>query len=298
MSYANYSQNPSTLSLKDLPESDAGTSLHPLKQLGRTVLLNLITVLIVLLIWQYINTVTARMPGIFATVSFFATELTQGVHGGTLQGQFWSPLGLSLMRYAIGLAVGIPIGALLGLVIGASRWGRGLLNDTILVLLALPAVVWAFMASLWFGLASIAPITAVALTAIPFMAMNLSSGIRNIDKKLIEMSRSFRVSRTHRILDLLIGGTLPSAFTGLRLAFMTGWNSLLIVEWFGATSGVGWRARFLYDALRYPGFMTWILLFVLLITLSDRLVLAQLERVFCTVPASADPRRKQIAWNE
>ena len=78
--------------------------------------------------------------------------------------------------------------------------------------------------------------------------------------------------------NLLLGGTLPSAFTGVRLAIMAGWNSLLIVEWFGATSGVGWRARFWYDALRYPGFVAWIFLFVLLITLLDRLLLSPLER--------------------
>ena len=50
------------------------------------------------------------------------------------------------------------------------------------------------------------------------------------------------------------------------------------MEWFGATSGVGWRARFWYDALRYPGFVGWIFLFVLMITLLDRLVLRRLER--------------------
>ena len=92
------------------------------------------------------------------------------------------------------------------------------------------------------------------------------------------MSRSFRVSRRNKIMDLLVGGTIVNVFTGVRLAFMTGWNSLLIVEWVGATAGVGWRARFWYDALRYPGFVGWILLFVLLIAALDRLVLRRLER--------------------
>ena len=298
MTYTDYFRTPPALSKKDFPKADVNASLNPLKRLARSLFLNLVTLLILLLIWQYINTINDRVPGIFDTMSFLITELREGSHGDTLESKFWSPLGLSLLRYVIGLAIGIPIGTLLGLIIGASKWGRGLLNDTTLVLLALPAVVWAFMFSLWFGLTSTAPITAVALTAIPFMAINLSSGVRNIDRKLVEMSRSFRVSRTRRVFDLLIGGTLPSAFTGLRLALMTGWNSLLIVEWFSSTSGVGWRARDLYNALRYPGFLAWILIFVLFITLLDRLVLAQLERVFCSIPASADPKRKQIAWNE
>ena len=233
---------------------------------------------VLLFIWQWVTWANTRVPGIDEIVRFMVTEISGGSHGGMLTGEFWGPLSLSLQRYAIGLVIGVPIGGALGLVIGSSRWARGLFNDTVLVLLALPAVVWAFLASLWFGLSSEGPVLAVILTAVPFVAVNLAAGVRNIDPGLIEMSRSYGVPAARRLVHLLLGGTLPSAFTGVRLAFMTGWNSLLIVEWFGATSGVGWRARFWYDALRYPGFVAWIFLFVILITLLDRLLLSPLER--------------------
>lgn len=269
--------------LPTLPPGDlhpAGDRSHsgPRRVLRSPWAVQLIALLILLAVWQYFTVASDRMPGIDEVVSFMWTEITGGSHGGLLLGEFWGPLGLSLQRYAIGLAIGIPAGAALGLLIGASSWVRGLLNDTTLVLLALPAVVWAFLASLWFGLTSTAPIVAVALTAIPFVAINLSAGVRSIDPALVEMSNAYKVSRRNQTFDLLLGGTLPNAFTGVRLAITTGWNSLLIVEWFGATAGVGWRARFWYDALRYPGFVGWILLFVLVIAVLDRLVLRRLER--------------------
>lgn len=250
----------------------------PRRALRRPWVVQLIAFLILLAVWQYLTVASGRVPSIERVVSFMWTEITGGSHGGMLVGEFWAPLGLSLQRYAIGLAIGIPAGAVLGLLIGSSAWIRGLLNDTTLVLLALPAVVWAFLASLWFGLTSTAPIVAVALTAIPFVAINLSSGMSNIDPSLIEMSKSYKVSRRRHIVDLLLGGTLPNAFTGVRLAFTTGWNTLLIVEWFGASAGVGWRARLWYDALRYPGFVGWVFLFVILMAALDRLVLRRLER--------------------
>lgn len=246
--------------------------------LRRPWVIRLLAVGVLLFVWQWVTWANTRVPGIDELVGFMITEISGGSHGGTLTGEFWEPLSLSLARYGIGLAIGVPAGVVLGLVIGASRWASGLFNDTVLVLLALPAVVWAFLASLWFGLSSTGPVLAVVLTAIPFMAINLSGGVRNIDPGLVEMSRSFGVPAGRRLYHLLLGGTLPSGFTGLRLAFMTGWNSLLIVEWFGSTSGVGWRARFWYDALRYPGFVAWIFLFVILITLLDRLLLSPLER--------------------
>ena len=259
------------------PAVDRGQS-GPRGVLRRPWVVQLIAFLMLLAFWQYLAVTSDRVPSIEKVVSFMLTEISGGSHGGLLAGEFWGPLGLSLQRYAIGLAIGIPAGVVLGLLLGTSSWVRGLLNDTTLVLLALPAVVWAFLASLWFGLTSTAPIVAVVLTAIPFVAINLSSGVRGIDPALVEMSKSYKVSRRNQTIDLLLGGTLPNAFTGVRLAITTGWNSLLIVEWFGATAGVGWRARFWYDALRYAGFVGWVFLFVVMITVLDRLVLRRLER--------------------
>ena len=276
--FASGFQEVAALPVGDLSGAGDRSYSAPRRVLRRPWVVQLIALLILLAIWQYLTVASDRVPSIENVVSFMWTEITGGSHGGMLLGEFWGALGLSLQRYAIGLAIGIPAGAVLGLLIGASGWVRGLLNDTTLVLLALPAVVWAFLASLWFGLTSTAPIVAVVLTAIPFVAINLSSGVRSIDPALTEMSKAYKVPRRNQLLDLLLGGTLPNSLTGVRLAFTTGWNSLLIVEWFGATDGVGWRARFWYDALRYEGFVGWVFLFVILITLLDRLVLRRLER--------------------
>ncbi|WP_419947088.1 ABC transporter permease [Candidatus Poriferisodalis sp.] len=260
------------------PRGHQGPGERPTRWTRKTWFINLLAAAILLGIWQYLSSINERVPSVVLVGEFLGTEIAGNSHGGTSRGEFWSPLGISMQRYGIGLAIGIPTGAILGLLIGGSRRFRSVLNDTVLVLLALPSVVWAFAASLWFGFGSTAPIVAVVLTAVPFMAFNLSSGIRALDPGLTLMSNAFNVPRVRRASHLLIGGALPSAVTGIRLAFMTSWNSLLIVEWFGSSSGVGWRARFWYDALRFSGFVAWILLFVVLITLLDWLVLRRLER--------------------
>ena len=229
-------------------------------------------------IWQWTSLLNDRVPDVGDIVSFFITEVSGSSHGGTLTGEFWGPLLLSLGRYGVGLAIGLPAGIILGLAVGSSGYCRGMLYDTLVVLLALPAVVWAFLASLWFGFGNVGPVLAVVLTAAPFVAIHLGAGVRNIDAGLVRMSRAYRVPLERRIAHLLLGGALPSVFSGCRLAFIAGWNSLLIVEWFGATAGVGWRARFWYDALRFDGFAGWILLFVVLIGLLDRVLLGPLER--------------------
>ncbi|WP_419553056.1 ABC transporter permease [Candidatus Poriferisodalis sp.] len=251
---------------------------RPSRWTRRPWFINALAVLILLGAWQYFAVTNDRVPALDEVASFLLIEMRGESHGGAISGEFWAPLSVSLQRYLIGLAIGLPLGAVLGLLIGASRLIRAVLNDTVLVLLVLPSVVWAFTASLWFGFGATAPVVAVVLTAVPFMAFNLRSGIAALDPGLTEMSRSFGVPSRRRLAHLLLGGALPSAVAGVRFAFMTSWNSLLIVEWFGATSGVGWRARFWYDALRFPGFVAWILLFVVFITLMDWLVLRRWEQ--------------------
>lgn len=261
------------------PQPQSQPQSRPVSRWRRPGFVRLLGVAALVLIWVYIAFTNENVPGIAAVLDFLRIELTGGDHGGmVLRGEFWGPLLDSLQRYAIGLVIGIPLGVALGLLIGASSFARGLLNDTILALLALPTVVWAFLAFLWFGLTDSGPIIAVVLTVVPFVAVNVSAGVRGIDRNLVEMSRSFRVPWTRMTRHLLMAGTLPNACTGLRLAFTAGWNSLLIVEWFGATSGVGWRARFWYDALRYPGFVAWVLVYVVFIIAVDRLLLMPLER--------------------
>ena len=197
--FASGFQEVAALPVGDLSGAGDRSYSAPRRVLRRPWVVQLIAFGILLAIWQYLTVAGGRVPSIENVASFMWTEITGGSHGGMLLGEFWGVLGLSLQRYAIGLAIGIPAGAVLGLLIGASRWVRGLLNDTTLVLLALPAVVWAFLASLWFGLTSTAPIVAVVLTAIPFVAINLSSGVRGIDPALVEMSKSYRVSRRNQL---------------------------------------------------------------------------------------------------
>ena len=228
--------------------------------------------------WEIIAARSGTFPGIAETVSFLAVEASGQYHDGSLRGSFWRPIGVSLLRYGVGAGIGVSAGLMLGLVMGASDRVRWILNDSVLVLLALPAVVWAFLGSLWFGLTDTAAIAAVALTSLPFVAVHTSRGVREVSPELKEMSTAFRVPRMRRARHLLFAGAAGSALSGVRLALVTGWNALLIVEWFGSTSGVGWRARFWYEALVYAGFAGWVVVFVVVIATIDAGLLRPAQR--------------------
>jgi NitT/TauT family transport system permease protein len=92
------------------------------------------------------------------------------------------------------------------------------------------------------------------------------------------MSTAFGVPRKRKIRHLQIPAVTGYFYAGLRFAVIVGWNAVLLAEWFGAQEGVGWRARYWYDAARIRGFVGWVVIFILFIVLLDRLVLIRLQR--------------------
>lgn len=232
----------------------------------------------VLIAWQVLALQVDRLPQPWETFDFLYRELTGGSHGGVVTGEFWEHFLVTIQRFSIGLGVGFVIGVVLGLAIGSIRFVRSLLNDVMLVFLALPAVIWAFLTVMWFGLGWQAPVYTVILSAIPFVAVNVAQGVRSVSPDLHRMSEAFGVPSSRRIRNLMLPAISGYLFTGLRFAVIIGWNAVLLAEWFGSSNGVGWRARFWYDAARYRGFLGWVIIFIFFIFVLDGLVMRPLQR--------------------
>ncbi len=228
--------------------------------------------------WIILAEIQNRVPGPWKVLNFLWNELTGGSHGGVLTGEWGEHLLFTLQRFGLGLVIAFLAGLSVGILIGSKRYFHALMNDTLLVMLALPAVIWAFLTVIWFGLGWEAPVWTVALSAVPFVAVNVSHGVRAIKPELHLMSASFAVPFGRRIRHLVLPALTGHIFAGLRFAVIIGWNGVLLAEWFGSAEGVGWRARYWYDANRYEGFVGWIAMFILFIVLLDRLVLTPLQK--------------------
>ena len=231
-----------------------------------------------LIFWQLLAMSVARVPAPWETFEFIWTELTGGSHGGVLRGEWVEHLSVTFVRFTVGLVLGALAGVIVGIAVGSSSFMRSLLSDVLLVFLALPAIIWAFLTVMWFGLGWEAPVYTVMLSAAPFVAVNVSHGVRAVSPELRRMSDAFGVSQNRRLRSLLLPAIAGYLFTGLRFAFIIGWNAVLLAEWFGAGNGVGWRARLWYDGARYHGFVGWVIIFITIIFLVDGLILTPLQR--------------------
>jgi len=228
--------------------------------------------------WMLLAALRPRVPTPWKVFEFLWIELTGGSHGGVLKGQWAHHVAVTMERFGIGLVISFIIGLAVGVLIGSSRYAHALLNDTLMVFLALPAIIWAFITVIWFGLGNQAPVWTTVLTAFPFVSVNIVHGVQAITPDLRMMSHSFGVSSYRRLRHLILPAITGYVFAGLRFAVIVGWNGVLLAEWFGSADGVGWRTRYWYDAARYQGFVGWVLLFLVIIILIDQWILAPMER--------------------
>lgn len=146
---------------------------------------------------------------------------------------------VSVQRVAIGWGVGAIVAIVLGLAVGFSRPVEGLLAPTLNALRAVPSLAWVPLFVLWLGIGDTPKLTLIALGAFFPVYTNLVSGVRQIDRKLIEVGRAYGLRGWGLTREILLPAAFPSLATGLRLGLAQAWLFLVAAELIGANRGLG-----------------------------------------------------------
>lgn len=168
---------------------------------------------------------------------------------------------------------------ILGLISGLSRWGERLLDTSIQMLRNVPHLALIPLVILWFGIDESAKIFLVALGTLFPIYINTWHGIRNIDRGLVEMARSYGLSGIPLFIHVILPSALPSIMVGVRFALGLMWLTLIVAETISANSGIGYLAMNAREFLQTDVVVVAIILYALLGKLAD--VSAQLlERLW------------------
>ncbi|WP_158784277.1 aliphatic sulfonate ABC transporter permease SsuC [Pantoea sp. BAV 3049] len=197
----------------------------------------------------------------------------------TASGELWQNLAISTWRAAIGFAIGGSLGLVLGLITGMSRTGERLLDTSVQMIRNVPHLALIPLVILWFGIDESAKIFLVALGTLFPIYLNTYHGIRNIDRGLVEMARSYGLSGWSLFIQVVLPGALPSIMVGVRFALGLMWLTLIVAETISANSGIGYLAMNAREFLQTDVVVVAIILYALLGKLADVSALL-LERVW------------------
>jgi NitT/TauT family transport system permease protein len=184
----------------------------------------------------------------------------------------YAVIGQTLARIFEGFAISMLIGTALGLVMGLRRSIEIFFDSWIMVLLTFPAICWAFLSVLWFGLSQTAPIFTIVLIVFPYVAMNIWAGTKAVEKDLIQMGTVYKADRSLILRKVLIPQLMPYIFSSLRIALSLSWKMALVAEAFGAGTGVGQEMINWFQNTRVDMMLAWGVSFMILMVLIDLLV--------------------------
>ena len=196
------------------------------------------SIVALLVAWELMPLFVTMAPG---TKLFFTTpsQIAGTMWTMFATGAIWKPLGVSASGFALGLGLAILVGLPLGVLVGRSRTLNAMLDPFITAFNATPRLVFLPLLMLWLGLGLWSKVVVVFIGALFPILINTYEGVRNADKTLINVVRSFGAGEWDIARLVVLPNALPYIVAGLRLAIGRAVLGVVVAEFFGSESGLG-----------------------------------------------------------
>ncbi|HEX3864959.1 MAG TPA: ABC transporter permease [Stellaceae bacterium] len=167
------------------------------------------------------------------------TAVVAAIFDGFADGRLLDNVLVSLGRsgLAFGLAIGLAVP--LGLLMGSFRRFEELVDPLLQMFRQTAALAIYPIFILVLGLGETSKIAIIWWAAFFPMLLNTISGVKLVDRKLIEMARVFGASRAEVFRRVVLPAATPAIFVGLRLSATTSLLLLVAAEMIGAKKGLG-----------------------------------------------------------
>ena len=142
---------------------------------------------------------------------------------------FWQALGATLVRGLVGFGISCATGLLIGFLIGFNRTAESLLSPVMTVIRSTPILAIILIALIWFS-SDFVPIFSCFLMSFPVIASTLAEGVRQTDRRLIEMARLYRVPDGRLIRSLYLPSLFPYFTAAASSALGLCWKVVVAAE--------------------------------------------------------------------
>jgi len=187
----------------------------------------------------------------------------------TQSGELPKNLSISLYRATVGLLIGGSVGFILGFINGMSKTCRLLFDSSIQMFRNIPHLALIPLIILWLGINESAKISLVAIGTMFPVYINTFHGISSVDPDLIEMGKSYELSKSQMFFKIIFPAALPQILVGIRYALGVMWTTLIVAETISASSGIGYMANNAEDFVDMETVILCIVVYAILGKISD-----------------------------
>lgn len=188
-----------------------------------------------LLVWELITQLNLVSPLFLPAPSAIITTGWEMIKSG----EIYNNLTASLFRIVVGYIIGAIVGIVIGLLLGFSKWFDAIGTPIVYSIYPIPKIALLPLFILWLGIGELSKVTIIALGVFFPVVINTFSGVKNVDQMLIKAAVTFGSSPFNVIRKVILPGSLPMIFAGLKLAAGTSLLLLVAAEMIAAQSGIG-----------------------------------------------------------
>jgi ABC-type nitrate/sulfonate/bicarbonate transport system permease component len=156
------------------------------------------------------------------------------------KGQLWLHVVATLERVAVGFTIGALTALALGLLAGQLRAVRNIVEPVVELLRPIPPLAVLPLFIVWVGIGEASKVGFIAYAVFFPMFVTTVHGVAQIDTRLLRAAESLGARPRQLFTRVILPAALPDVLTGLRLGVALSFFVIVISEFVGAESGLGY----------------------------------------------------------
>ena len=153
----------------------------------RARLLGVVSVIAVLLLWEFVGRFIVKEKIFLVPFSEVMVYLVRWAVAGDLGRN----IAASAQAFGIGFALAIVIGVSLGIAIGLNATIRGLADPLVAALYSTPLLALTPLFILWLGIGLASKVAIIMLVSVFPIIINTTAGVREVETQYLDVARSF-----------------------------------------------------------------------------------------------------------
>ena len=216
-----------------------GSIIEPVVAWGRAHargMLGLLGVVIVLGAWQ----LSAALGWVNPAFSSSPFRVAVALYHYLGSAQFRADIKVSGLEFGLGFVGALVIGIPVGILVGWYRTVDSMIDPMLNFLYASPRIALSPLFIIWFGVGLTSKAMIVLVMAVFPVIINMSTAVRNTERQLIAVGKSFNATHVQMLRTIALPAALPSLVAGIRLGLGQGLIGIFVAELTGAVAGLGY----------------------------------------------------------
>jgi ABC-type nitrate/sulfonate/bicarbonate transport system permease component len=246
------------------------------RKVSATAIAGIISVPLVLLLWEWISRSGLLNPGLFPPPTRVIVTMGQMLWSG----QLLIDVAASGQRLVVGYFAGACIGVFFGALTGRYKLLRAFFSPVFQMLRPIPPISFVPIAVLWFGLGEFSKYFLVFWGVFFVVWINAHLAVSGVDQIYLNAAQALGAGERVLLLEVVLPAALPGILAGLRTALPIGFYSLVAGEIAGAAHGVAYMIELAHTNFQVDKMFAGLIVLELLSTVADRLFVLVASRLF------------------